>query len=130
MGLPGGHFRGRYMIKFNELGPYLREEKCGQKQFFFDCLAVCTNIKPAPENREFWGWWLILDAHESHFDYHYQFGLFDKEGQWVPTEIKKATDRQQAQASLQKFFPRLESLMDELNAPLLPASNFEPTLVS
>ena len=128
MVLPGGHFRGRYIVKFNELGPYLREDQCQDHRFFFDCLAVCTNIKPAPEKREFWGWWLVLEAQETHFDYRFDFGLYDKAGQWVPAEIKRDADRQEAEASLQKFFPRLEALMNELNAPLIPASNFEPSL--
>ncbi|WP_241609474.1 sigma factor-binding protein Crl [Rosenbergiella australiborealis] len=128
MVLPGGHFRGRYIVKFNELGPYLREDQCHGQRFFFDCLAVCTNIKPAPEKREFWGWWLVLDAQETHFDYRFDFGLYDKSGQWVPVEIKRDADRHEAEASLQKFFPRLEALMIELNAPLIPASDFEPSL--
>lgn len=129
MALPGGHFRGRYMVKFNELGPYLREEQCTEQQFFFDCLAVCTNIKPAPDKREFWGWWLVLEAQETHFDFYYDFGLFDKAGQWVPSEIKRASDREAVELSLQKFFPRLEALLTQLNAPLLPAGDFDPSLV-
>jgi len=121
MTLPGGHSRGRILKRLHELGPYLREDKCGTDRFFFDCLAVCVNVKPAPEKREFWGWWLTLDAKETHFSYQYAFGLFDKEGHWQDLTIKQDEDKASVEKTLQAFFQRLEAQLAQQDITLEPA---------
>ncbi|TCV03295.1 sigma factor-binding protein Crl [Samsonia erythrinae] len=113
--LPSGYSKSQLMRNFTALGPYIREAQCKHDAFFFDCLAVCVNTKPAPEKREFWGWWLTLEDTGKAFIYKYHYGLFDKQGHWREEKIKDKAVMEQVENAQQAFHVRLEKLLHSLD---------------
>lgn len=125
MMLANGHSMSKLTRRFVTLGPYIREEKCQDGNFFFDCLAECVNTKPAPEKREFWGWWLELTTTESGFNYVYHYGLFDKRGDWLEKEITESQLKVSLESKLQNFHSQLRRTLNELSLSLHPAEGFD-----
>ncbi|ART79838.1 sigma factor-binding protein Crl [Oceanisphaera avium] len=102
------------------IGPYFRVLKSREGQYFFDCLAVCVSAKAEPEVREFWGWWLTLDSQDGqHFEFNYELGLFDIQGDWQPKAIPKKHQAEVAR-TLRDFYDKLGVCMDNLALSVRP----------
>lgn len=103
--------RGRLFKLFTDLGPYFRKLQSTENSFFFDCLDICVNDKKEPEEREFYGWWLIVTRDENGFDYERFDGIYNLDGDWVVTKISKK-DQQTLDTSFELFIERLKALID------------------
>jgi len=97
----------RVKAKLLALGPYLRPDKSTPEQYFFDCLAVCRSAKAELEQREFWGWFLYLEATDTGFEYRYEFGLYDSEGQWSGSESPPQEYMAEVKQTLDDFYQLL-----------------------
>lgn len=118
--LANGHSRSRLMKEFIGLGPYIRESQCKGNSYFFDCLAVCVNSKPSPEKREFWGWWMDLEANEEGFTYQVHIGLYDKAGEWQVKTIKDAETQKEIERNLAEFLQKLQNYLTTLKLSFQP----------
>lgn len=118
---------GRLMTKLTALGPYLREKKSKEGQFFFDCLASCVNADKEPEQREFWGWWLILTATGNGYEYCYDFGRFDLNGEWNSGKLP-AKHKDAVMKTLSDFHGKLTPfIVDECQLTLSSSSELTQT---
>ncbi|WP_108649932.1 sigma factor-binding protein Crl [Dongshaea marina] len=112
----------RLIRQFMALGPYLREEHCEPQKFFFDCLACCVSAKKAPDKREFWGWWLILEQTPEHFSYHYKLGQLTEIGEWKEAAIPKK-HQLEVNRTLREFYQRLSKKLEEYAVEIEPADS-------
>lgn len=103
--------RGHLFKVFTDLGPYFRKLQSTENSFFFDCLEVCIDDQKEPEEREFFGWWLIVTSNETGFDYQRCNGRYNLEGDWVVCKIKKK-DQKMLDASFELFIERLATLIE------------------
>lgn len=116
---------GRLITRFTQLGPYLRKDKSSEERYFFDCLSVCVDAEEAPDEREFWGWWLELDAADDGFSYDYHFGKFDANGDWVDESMPNKHNKE-VQATVKDFYQKLTSfVVDDLGLTVTPASGLK-----
>jgi sigma factor-binding protein Crl len=109
------------MKAFVGLGPYIRESQCKGNCYFFDCLAVCVNSKPAPDKREFWGWWMDIEADEAGFTYQTQIGMYNKAGDWQVKAIKQAEIKQEIDTNLTEFLQKMEKYLATIELTFRPA---------
>lgn len=124
MTLSRSHPQSKLMKRFAALGPYLREGQCQDNHFFFDCLAVCIDAGLAPEKREFWGWWIELEAKDNVFIYSYRLGIFDRGGGWKTETINQLQVQEKLETTLHDFYKRLHALLGLMALRLEPAKDF------
>ncbi|GLO60132.1 sigma factor-binding protein Crl [Vibrio sp. MACH09] len=109
------HFR--LLSALRAIGPYLRESDSREGHYLFDCLSVCVDDKKSPEEREFWGWWMELDAApatESQNSYiaMFRFGIYNQQGDWVAKTLPKAAQVETARTQTE-FIAKLDKVLQE-----------------
>lgn len=103
----------RLIAAFRAVGPYLREEQCTEKLYWFDCLSVCINDKKSPELREFWGWWMTLEFDgESQFTAKYEVGRYDSKNEWSD-EKPQASALEEVRRTQRVFHDKLTEMLAE-----------------
>ena len=112
--------RGRLFKIFTDLGPYFRKLQSTEESFFFDCLEICIDAEKEPEEREFFGWWMIVTRSEGQFTYERFDGRYNLDGDWKGCKIKKK-DQKMLDASFELFVERLKTLIEaEIEISLTP----------
>jgi sigma factor-binding protein Crl len=109
------HFR--LLTALRAIGPYLRESESEEGNYLFDCLSVCVDDKKSPEEREFWGWWMVLDSTVNEkivesFVAKFKVGMYDKEGQWVTKKLPKKVKPEVARTQ-EEFLKKLSKVLEE-----------------
>ncbi|MEH6451748.1 MAG: sigma factor-binding protein Crl [Psychromonas sp.] len=104
--------RGRLFKLFTDLGPYFRKLQSTESSYFFDCLEICIDMEKEPEEREFYGWWLIVENNDAGYTFKRFDGRFNLAAEW---EVEKLTEEQQQQIdkSFDLFIVRLQALIKE-----------------
>ncbi|CAG8998127.1 MAG: Sigma factor-binding protein Crl [Candidatus Celerinatantimonas neptuna] len=119
---------GRFINRFNALGPYLRKQQSNQELYFFDCLSECLDAGVTPELREFYGWWMELSVVDDGFIYEYWYGFYDRAGEWneqkIPQEFESSTRQ-----SLLDFYGKLTDELEALSIELMPSPRLDPSRV-
>ncbi len=110
----------RLLRQFAAIGPYLREDLCEEGRYRFDCLSVCVSAKPAPDKREFWGWWLVLEQDDHSFSYHYQVGFYNADGEWLDKPLPKK-HQVEVERTLNHFYKLISDKLHQLGCQLAPA---------
>lgn len=111
----------RLLRQFAAIGPYLREDLCEEGRYRFDCLSVCVSAKPAPDKREFWGWWLVLEQADHSFSYHYQTGFYNADGEWIDKALPKK-HQAEVERTLQHFYKLISGKLTQLECTSPPRS--------
>ncbi|WP_019613168.1 sigma factor-binding protein Crl [Psychromonas ossibalaenae] len=106
-----GPSRGRLFKLFTDLGPYFRRLQSTESSFYFDCLEICIDAEKEPEEREFYGWWLVVTENNTCFEYERFNGRYNLEGEWAAESIAKK-DQKQLDHSFELFIERLQKLID------------------
>jgi len=102
--------RGRLFQMFANLGPYFRPLRSTDRLFFFDSLEICIDKKQEPSLRTFYGWSLLLNTNELHFNIKRFDGLFNLEGEWVNADVSEK-NQQKINQSFELFITHLEPLL-------------------
>ncbi|MEL0628145.1 sigma factor-binding protein Crl [Psychromonas aquatilis] len=103
--------QGRLFKMFTDFGPYFRELKSDDKNFFFDCLEICVDATVEPEKRVFLGWWMVITRDNDKFTYQRFNGLFDINGDWTEAELDNK-HLQQIDQSFNAVMKKLTAILE------------------